>query len=73
MNNEIIYSLEGHNSKYGVCEHRCVAGKWIETKNCCCGADGDDWYDCGQSSGFPTCTEDLEGLVIYTNCYPKNQ
>ena len=37
-NNKLFYSLEGHNSKYGVCEHRCQNGVWSETKNCCCAA-----------------------------------
>jgi hypothetical protein len=42
--NEIMYSLEGHDSKYGVCTHTCEKGAWQELKNCCCGHEGDnDW------------------------------
>jgi hypothetical protein len=70
--NEIIYSLEGHNSKYGVCEHRCQNRVWVETKNCCCGPEGDDWHNCGSITGFPLCVENNEGLIVYTNCYRKN-
>lgn len=70
-NNEIIYSLEGHDSKYGVCEHRCQNKVWVETKNCCCGSEGDNWYDCGSIAGFPLCDASLEGLIIYTDCGRK--
>jgi len=70
-NNEIIYSLEGHDSKYGVCEYRCQNKVWVETKNCCCGSEGDDWYDCGGVVGFPLCDISLEGLVVYMDCYRK--
>jgi hypothetical protein len=71
-NNEIIYSLEGHNSKYGVCEHRCQNGVWLEVKNCCCGPEGDDWHNCGNNI-LPFCDSSLEGLVVYTNCYRENK
>jgi hypothetical protein len=72
--NDILYSLEGHNSKYGTCTHTCKDGIWQELKNCCCGADGDnDWYFCGGPTGFPYCDKSLDGLVIYTNCYPINK
>ena len=70
-NNEITYSLEGHNSKYGVCEHRCRNEVWVEIKNCCCGSEGDDFYDCGGTASFPLCDASLEGLIIYTDCGRK--
>lgn len=70
---EILYSLDGYNPKYGICTHRCKNGVWEELKNCCCGHDGDnDWYVCGDKSQFPCCDEANDGLIIYTNCYPKN-
>lgn len=71
-NDDILYSLEGHNSKYGVCQHTCQKNIWIELKNCCCGTDTGDWYVCGGTSGLPICDEASEGLVVYTNCYPIN-
>jgi hypothetical protein len=72
-NNKVFYSLEGHDSKYGICTHTCKSGVWEEFKNCCCGSDNDnEWYICGVSSGFPLCDENNEELIVYTNCFPKN-
>ena len=69
---KLLYSLEGHNPKYGICQHSCVSEKWIEIKNCCNGPESDnDWYVCGGSAGFPLCDENNEGLIIYTDCFPK--
>jgi hypothetical protein len=74
MDHSVIYSLEGHNARYGICQHSCIDGIWTEFKNCCCGSDNDRaWYNCGDPSGFPICGQDLEGLMIYTNCYPINK
>lgn len=67
-----MYSITEHNSKYGVCTHTCINGVWQELKNCCCGHDEDnDWYVCSGLSELPLCYEPNEGLVIYTNCYPR--
>ena len=69
----ILYSLEGHNPKYGVCQHTCKNGNWKTIKNCCCGTDEDNnWYVCDSVSILPICDSISENLVVYTNCYPPN-
>lgn len=70
--NKVFYSLEGHDSKYGICTYTCKSGVWEEFKNCCCGSAGDnDWYTCGGSVGFPLCDENNDGIIIYTSCFPN--
>lgn len=70
--NNISYTLEEYNTKYGVCMYTCKNGHWNEFKNCCCGhAEDNDWYICENSNSLLPCDESIDNLTIYTNCYPK--
>jgi hypothetical protein len=68
---DILYSLEGHNPKYGICQHTCQNGIWKTIKNCCYGTNEDNnWYSCDSISILPICDVVSENLIVYTNCYP---